>query len=84
MGSKENTLAGQLIQRLKLLVFFHLGSDATLTFSVTPGGLSVSVGHQRIESFDLQIASQDLAEMADRPEKVEELFLDLLVRYRRG
>jgi len=84
MSSPENTPADRLIQRLKLLVFFHLGADATLNMDLTKTGLHLSIGHSRVDPFDLDIPCQKLEVMADNPEKVEELFLDLLVKNRRG
>lgn len=84
LSSGNNTSTGRLIQRLESLVFFHLGADADVSISVTPTGLKASVGHSRVESFDLEISAQELSIMAEEPEKVEECFLALLVKNRRG
>jgi hypothetical protein len=84
MRSEKDTLADRLVQRLKLLVLFHLGADATSIFNITPTGLEASIKHSRIEPFDFQIASEEFTDIAANPEKIEELFLDLLVKNRRG
>lgn len=83
MRSSEKIPVDQLVQKLKLLVFFHLGSDAKFTVNLK-NGLVVSIVHPRIEPFDLEISSERLTDMADSPEEVEEIFLDLLVKNRRG
>lgn len=84
MSSHENSPADRLVQRLKLLVFFHLGADATLNMDLTKTGLHVSIGHSRVDPFDLDIPCQELEMMTGNLEKVEELFLELLVKNRRG
>ena len=67
-----------------MLVFFHLGADAVSEVEVSPQGLKVFLEHPRINPFELGIASQELTAMAEKPERVEERFLDLLVTNRRG
>ena len=84
MRSDEATLPDRLVQRLKLLVFFHLGADAIFTCVLKSNGLVASLSHSRIEPFQFEIPSEKLSQMADNLEKVEELFLDLLVKHRRG
>jgi hypothetical protein len=61
-----------------------LGADATLDLDFTQEGLKASIRHSRIEPFDLELTSQELDDIAERPEIVEERFLDLLVNNRRG
>ena len=84
MRYEETTPSDRLVQRLKLLVFFHLGADATLDLIINPSGLKASISHSRTEPFDLILTSQELKDIADSPETVEELFLDLLVSNRLG
>jgi hypothetical protein len=84
MRSEEQTPVDQLINRLKLLILFHLGADAHTTFRVDQQGLSVWMRHDRIESFELKASSEDLKELAEHPDRLETIFLDLLVKYRRG
>ena len=84
MSSSENRPADRLILRLKLLVFFHLGADATLNMDLSDTRLHVSIGHSRVKPFDLDIPCQELEVMAENPERVEELFLEMLVQHRRG
>lgn len=84
MSPNENSPVDRLVQRLKLLVFFHLGADAKLKIDLTTGGLQVSIRHSRVNPFDLDLSRKELEAMADNPERVEELFLELLVKNRRG
>ena len=84
MKTGEETPIDQLMARLKLLILFHLGADAVTTFNLGAEGLSVSVQHGRIAPFELNVGSEELSQMADDPDRLETLFLDLLVKYRRG
>lgn len=84
MSPTENSPADFLVQRLKLLVFFHLGADAELEIVSTSEGLQVSIRHSRVNPFDLDLPCKELQAMADNPKKVEERFLKLLVKNRRG
>jgi hypothetical protein len=84
MRSEKETPIDQLTERFKLLVFFHLGADAQLTQEFTEKGLAVSLSHPRINSFELELDSEELVDLAANPDRLEERFLDLLVKYRRG
>jgi len=84
MRSVDNSPVDWLFQKLELLVFFHLGADATLTFKTTPKGVVADVRHSRIEPFELEISFEELTDQAEDSQRVEELFLDQLVKNRRG
>ena len=84
MRPEQNNSTTLLIQRLESLVFFHLGADADVSISLTPRGLKASLKHSRVESFDFEISTSELSDMAGQPEKLEEFFLRLLVKNRRG
>jgi hypothetical protein len=84
MKSEEGNPIDRLIARLKLLILFHLGADAITVFSVTTKGLSVSIEHGRVEPFELKVDSKQLTELLEHPDRLETIFLDLLVKYRRG
>jgi len=84
MRSEVDRHSDQLVERLKLLVFFHLGADASSSFRLTPKGLEASFDHLRVNPFELQIRAEELTAFADNPEKIEQLFLELLVKNRRG
>lgn len=84
MRSEEETPIDLVIQRLNLLILFHLGADAESTSKITVEGLTVSMRHSRIEPFQLKIPAGELKDLAAQPERLEERFLDLLVKHRRG
>ena len=84
MESQGKSPADQLEERLRLLVFFHLGADAVLELDSRANGLRVSVEHPRVRPFVVDLAVGDLERMSKDHEALEDHFLDLLVANRRG
>ena len=74
----------QLVERLKLLVFFHLGDDALLEVNFPANGLRASIEHPRVHPFLLEIGSYDLERMVTDTDALEDCFLEQLVAHRRG
>jgi hypothetical protein len=84
MRSETEKVSCELVERLKLLIFFHLGADANCRFSSNAGGLELSVKHVRTRPFTIRIDAEEFSDFAKAPEKIEQLFLDQLVENRRG
>ena len=84
MESQEKSPADQLEERLRLLVFFHLGADAVLELDSRANGLRVSIEHPRVSPFVLELALDDVERISKDDEALEDHFLDLLVANRRG
>ena len=84
MKSEVDSLSGRFVDRLKLLVFFHLGADANCAIRSTSDGLEASIEHSRIDPFDLKVRFEELENIVNSPGRIERLFLELLVKNRRG
>lgn len=70
-------------EQLDFFVFFHLGSDASVSCDQGPAGVEVSISHSRVEDFRFLLSAQELAALVGDSDQLEEFLLGHLTRHRR-
>jgi hypothetical protein len=71
-------------KRVELFSFFHLGSDAEVTFRERTQELMVAISHRRVHPFVFTLGAEQLRSFASDPAALEDFLLDHLTRYRRS
>ncbi len=71
-------------ERLSLITFFHLGSDARVGIAEGADGLTVSVAHSRVVPFEFALTWPEIEQLLADPSRFEGFMLDYLTRYRQS
>ena len=87
-GSPSAEVADQALSVVKeqceFLIFFHLGSDAVTDWRRVGEDWELTIEHSRVLPFRIRFPQRELEDLARSPERVEEAFLEYLVRHRRS